>query len=88
VFCKPPLDIIGLAFIQNSFWILNHIHIMHISGGRSIDRYIFFSIPIGLEKEMIPVAYGQRKGLVGQMKIRELKSASNTEFWNNHVLAA
>ena len=56
-------------------------------GGRPQDRYIFFSIPIELEKEMVPVTYGRNKGLVGQMKIRELGLAPRAGVVVDDVLA-
>lgn len=47
-----------------------------VIGGLSMDRYIFFSIPIELEKEMVPVAYDGYTKHVGRISVRELQSAN------------
>lgn len=52
-----------------------------------MDRYIFFSIPIELEKQLIPVNVRGHAKHVGHIVVRELASASTTEISSHRLLA-
>lgn len=48
---------------------------MNIDGGRWMDGYIFFSIPVELQRELIPVVLGSSPRHVTHTVVRELGSA-------------